>query len=363
MPANLDQSQQQIILTVTTISSIAILSLVAYAEWVEIPRLTRLAKKQQAENETIASLKIRKMSIFYTCLKLFFYMAISTFFFSLPIILFHTASDTSSNIVTSSINFCESDFRHTTFIAEPVNTISSIMAYLPLSALGALRSTTIQQRTRYMICYGTLFMIGVGSTLLHSFLTAMTQGGDELPMLWYTAATSFGAFDVIFSGIPGVGTFVGITAILSTLVYVQFRANFTYFYLMFTSYTVTLSLSLIYIALFKKWENRKNGAEFKRCVLLPLMQTSSITLVFAVWCWIAEMLGCEAASQQPTDTLQWMVWNRVLHPCWHFATAIAAFLVIQEIYAAEGFSKGHGMPWIVSVGAPFVVFDDTQKSA
>ncbi|KAL7556521.1 hypothetical protein ACA910_000984 [Epithemia clementina (nom. ined.)] len=361
MPANLDDRQQHIILTFTTVGSAIILSIVVYVSLVEIPRLEKRQHQQYHTQNHIPrdDSYLKNCSVLYSCLTTFIYMAFATTIFVWPIVSRinpHVNDDTTR--LTSSINFCETDFRHTRYIAEPTNAISSIAAYLPLALIGGIRST---KTPRYLMCYATIFLIGVGSTLLHTFLTAVTQGGDELPMLWYTAATSYCAFDVIFSGIPGVGMFFILTAILSTGVYLQCRANFTYFYLLFTTYTVTLTLSLIYITLFMNWENKPNGADFKRRILVPLMQANSIATVFATWCWVAEMLGCESASQRPADDIQWFIWNLVLHPFWHFATGIVSFLVVQVIHAAEGFARGRGMPSIVWVVAPFVVFDADKK--
>ena len=391
MPANLDESQHQVILTVTTLWSIIVLGYMVYTEFIEIPRLTKLLQQQQLiiqqqqhQQQQPKHKKSQKQSIeagnnhdgsknhnecgillllLYGCLKSFFFMLLSTIVLTYPILCIdnqHAVEDSKRlpSSSGSSINFCESDFRHTRYMAEPVNTISSITAYLPVAVVGIVRSTT---RLRYLVCYTTVFMIGIGSTLLHSSLTAFTQGGDELPMLWYTAATSYCAFDVIFSGLRGVGTVVSLTAIVSTIVYVRFRANFTYFYLMFSAYTITLTFSLLHMTLFMRWEKRSDGVDFKRRILLPLTRLICVVVVAAVWIWVAEMLGCESATNQTTDSVMWFVWNRVLHPLWHFTSAMVAFLLVQVIYAAEGFSKGWGVPSIVWVGVPFVEFAEDRK--
>mmetsp|Transcript_9028 Transcript_9028/g.25016 ORF Transcript_9028/g.25016 Transcript_9028/m.25016 type:complete len:387 (+) Transcript_9028:97-1257(+) len=380
MAANLDKAQQQTIVQVTLSLSAIVCGFVAYAQYVVLPRLA-LQKPPPAQDfnhnnnnnndkpQTIMSEK--GDSIIQGSFQTFLVMCLSTILLTGPLTYLHNDDfEAAQSNLTSSINFCESEFENLEAIAEPANTISSLTSYVPLAIMGIFQtghssSCYWKEGERdFVLCYATLFMIGIGSTLLHSFLTAATQGGDELPMLWFTAATSFCGLQVIFpSVVKGVKSLVVASVLACTAIYVQFRANFAYFYAMFSIYIGTLVFSIIYIALLMNWEARPNGARFKQRVLLPLARTCALTMLVAVWIWNSEMVGCAHAQGYEKGSVVAVIWDRVLHPLWHFTSGLAAFLLIQVFFAADGFAKGRGVPVIACsrwLGAPLVIFPNDR---
>ena len=76
--------------------------------------------------------------------------------------------------------------------------MSSLTCYVPLALFGLFSTRHGRRAKRFVVIYSTLLAIGLGSTALHALLTAQAQGGDELPMLWFTAAAAFCALDIIF---------------------------------------------------------------------------------------------------------------------------------------------------------------------
>eukprot|EP00339_Tiarina_fusa_P022741 CAMPEP_0117081192 /NCGR_PEP_ID=MMETSP0472-20121206/57242_1 /TAXON_ID=693140 ORGANISM="Tiarina fusus, Strain LIS" /NCGR_SAMPLE_ID=MMETSP0472 /ASSEMBLY_ACC=CAM_ASM_000603 /LENGTH=352 /DNA_ID=CAMNT_0004809055 /DNA_START=80 /DNA_END=1135 /DNA_ORIENTATION=+ len=281
-----------------------------------------------------------------------------------------SSSDLFPRDLSSSINFCEDDFQDSDYIAEPANTASSIASYCPLALLGLFGppstewSTRVAGNTRFAIAYAALFAIGVGSTLLHALLTAKAQGGDELPMLWFMAALSFSAIDVILNGKWGpvkdsrtyLQLLVSTSAVMATGIYVFSRASFLHFYIMFAVYSYIACVGVIVICFNVKW----NDDDFRANVLLPLGVSAAWVAVLAVVSWVSEMLFCEDSKTWTALPLAPWIWNRAVHPLWHISSALLAWLLTQIILAAQGMQHGWGEPRLKWFGAPYVTFYKPQ---
>jgi len=291
-----------------------------------------------------------------------------------------------SHDLTSSINFCEDDFADSRWIAEPSNTMSSLVSYCPL-ALWGLYGIPSQEwrcrkagRIRFGVAYATLLCIGVGSTLLHALLTASAQGGDELPMLWFMASLSFISLDIILQRCQInlsalISTFIfgrdpqraqkegrwflhlllSGSAVVATSIYLLSRENFLPFYIMFVLYSVTATIGLIIICFFLKWND---DVQFRSDVLLPLAVCTGWTAIASISCWVCEMLYCSSARDSNNELLRW-VFNRGIHAFWHCSSALLAWLLIQAMLAGQGLQRGWGEPQLQCcpmVGVPYVTF-------
>ena len=89
--------------------------------------------------------------------------------------------------VSSSVDFCEHNFQTSSYVAEPANTLSSlIIVLLGLAGLGLgharqerVSKGKIWLDRAFVAMYSTLAMVGVGSVLLHLTLTAWGQAAGE----------------------------------------------------------------------------------------------------------------------------------------------------------------------------------------
>lgn len=369
MGQEFDEKTLQTIKAVASLVTSIVAAFSLYGRFVVLPRLQAITGNKHVPN--------LRSQVGYTLA----WMILCTAILVYPITLLTNDQESLQEEFSSSINFCEADFVHSPWIAEPVNTVSNLFAYLPPAVIGFLKT----DKLRFQICYVALFSIGVGSTLLHSCLTAMTQGGDELPMLWYTAAASYCGFCVLFDSHKLVAPIVVASAIIATTVYVQFRDTFIVFALMFNAYVIVLILSLVHITLFKKWSSssttttddnktdlmengnnnnvdsdpKRTAAEFQQCVLYPLGQAAAWTAISATWFWMAEMVYCNMIS--PNSGVIFFLWDKCWHPMWHYMTGNLALLVVQIFYAADGYAKEKQMPRIVwYCGVVLVVYDNEE---
>lgn len=86
--------------------------------------------------------------------------------------------------ITSSIDWCEPNYKMTSFIAEPGNTISNL-GFIVVGIVGALNEGINNSQKTYSILYSTIALIGIGSTCFHGTLTVWGQQLDELSMVWF----------------------------------------------------------------------------------------------------------------------------------------------------------------------------------
>jgi len=85
---------------------------------------------------------------------------------------------------TSSLDWCEDNYTHSTFIAEFWNTTSNI-PFIALGILGVLSTIGLPNRSRYILAHAVIAVVGTGSFIFHGTLLWHAQVMlDELPMLW-----------------------------------------------------------------------------------------------------------------------------------------------------------------------------------
>lgn len=79
-------------------------------------------------------------------------------------------------------NWCEPDYLHVEWLAEPVNTISNVATILSSAMFLYLHEATWDAAVIALLH----MFIGIGSVLFHASLRYPMQLCDELPMLWYS---------------------------------------------------------------------------------------------------------------------------------------------------------------------------------
>jgi len=88
--------------------------------------------------------------------------------------------------VTSSIDWCEPNYKFSYYVAEPMNTITNL-SFVLFSLCGAKHEwkENSKRSNTFMIMHLSVCCIGLGSMAFHGTLTALGQQLDELPMVWY----------------------------------------------------------------------------------------------------------------------------------------------------------------------------------
>lgn len=85
---------------------------------------------------------------------------------------------------TASVDWCEQNYAHSTYVCETFNTASSL-AMLLVGVLGAFWHRRALEK-RFALVFSSVALVGIGSMAFHGTLLFELQMLDELPML-YTA--------------------------------------------------------------------------------------------------------------------------------------------------------------------------------
>jgi dihydroceramidase len=83
---------------------------------------------------------------------------------------------------TSTVDWCEANYAHSAYIAECFNTLSSL-AIVATGLLGLWLHRRLLE-ARFLLCFASVALVGLGSIAFHATLRFELQMADELPMLY-----------------------------------------------------------------------------------------------------------------------------------------------------------------------------------
>ena len=139
----------------------------------------------------------------------------------------------------ASVDFCEANFESSYYVAEPLNTLSSV-PFVVLGLLGLLSANVARGAPRggwehaaFAWSYALTAAIGIGSMALHATLIAPGQVVDELAMIFMNMVLVFIILEVE-SGTaslrrPWLPRAFGAVGVGTAAIYVRYRAFYTPF--------------------------------------------------------------------------------------------------------------------------------------
>lgn len=147
---------------------------------------------------------------------------------------------------TSTLDWCETNYEVTVYVAEFWNTISNVVMIIP-PLLGCLRSLKEEMEHRVTLSYFALFCVGIGSWCFHMTLLYEMQLLDELPMIWGSIVFVFVLFEAYTP--PGqqshkLVTLLVFYSVFVTVIYVTMKSPLIHQ----TAYAI-LVLTLVYKAI------------------------------------------------------------------------------------------------------------------
>jgi dihydroceramidase len=83
---------------------------------------------------------------------------------------------------TSTVDWCETNYQHLSYVAELFNSVSSLAMVLA-GVLGILLHRGVLER-RFQVAFAMVSVVGLGSIAFHTTLLFQCQMLDELPMLY-----------------------------------------------------------------------------------------------------------------------------------------------------------------------------------
>lgn len=234
---------------------------------------------------------------------------------------------------TSSIDFCETNYLFTTYVAEPHNCWSSIVGISLFGALGLLYGNPSRE-LRFSIAYAILVLIGIGSACLHATLHWVYQSSDELPMMYLIATYLYIFIELEARSLryPNLPLYLVLLMAGNTLIYFTFQSLYWVFLLTFitglSSYTFMIG-KMVY----EGKEMTKNSHSRK------LIMLSVITFFFVgTPVWVIDMLHCHPSW------LYGLTW----HIVWHFTAGFGAYctIVYLESFRMQSLGRDFSLRYI-----------------
>jgi dihydroceramidase len=248
---------------------------------------------------------------------------------------------------TSSVDWCEANYAHSPYIAEFFNTLSS----LAIVAAGLLGLWLHRRRleARFLLCFASVTVVGLGSIAFHATLRFELQMADELPML-YSAVTMvfilledrvvdgravrrFGRwFPLALAGHAALVT--GLTALSHG------RLQFYLFHLSFGSME-TFSLVGVYLL-----QRRSGTAPARR--LFRLGMTSYLV---AVALWFVDLAFCPVVSERLPAL---GAFNPPFHAVWHVLVSFGFYSLLLVTAHVRHHRLGCSPKLVWRFGFPFL---------
>jgi dihydroceramidase len=279
---------------------------------------------------------------------------------------------------TSSVDFCETNYVYSRYIAEPHNLWSSLfLCYLGI--VGVIYCNPMKE-LRVTLMFGIIFFVGMGSSLLHTTLDKLAQSTDELPMLWFNIVASYSLFELTAKRGYNKYTFSALGGCLFALIQALIYYGYQQIYIVFlVSYSGTVAIMTVwsYMLIHNKNEildiptpilkksksnNSKNNS-VNDYAALALKDRSFLwhrSLAFYVFFgaipWILDMHYCTELKPY-SDLLPFMFKGMTLHVIWHIFAGLGTyyyivFLVLvrtQTLYKKTILSFKFGLPIVTKI--------------
>ncbi|ORY31430.1 ceramidase-domain-containing protein [Naematelia encephala] len=223
---------------------------------------------------------------------------------------------------TGTIDWCESNYSHTPYIAETYNTVTNIPVILA-GIYGALATYFAGINKRYAVCYLGLSFIGIGSTGFHASLRWEWQLLDELPMIYVVSYAALMVLDTL----PGFKPRYGIWGYLVLTAWCLF-VTFSYLYLPNPVYhqvafaAILLGTTARNVTLIRRLPSAHPG----RKLVTRYMAWGIFTFAAGFGIWNLDNIFC-------TYLRSWRellgIWGFLLegHAYWHLMTGFGSFWI------------------------------------
>ena len=224
--------------------------------------------------------------------------------------------------LTSSVNFCEENYQHNYYIAEPHNVWSSLFISL-FALIGAYYGNPTNEN-RFLFIYGALFVTGIGSCALHATLSAIWQASDELPMLFVTLSLLYTIIELKCPkgtySMKGLNYIFLIVAAFNTYIYFKYQQIYAVF---LASYISSVAVVIWKSKVLLDDEDVKNDAS------TSLWYQSFFTyIVVGSLIWLLDMNACDFFLPYYRQ-----MGGATLHIIWHIAAGLATYLLAQSLSA------------------------------
>lgn len=233
--------------------------------------------------------------------------------------------------VTSTHEWCEPNYVHSSYIAEFYNTISNFPAII-LALAGLVNALRQRFEKRFSILHISNMVLAIGSMLYHATLQRMQQQGDETPMVWEMLLYIYILYSPDWHYRSTMPTFMFLYAVVFAVAHslVRFGIGFWVHYAL---------LCLLCIPRMYKYYIYTEDKSAKQLAKLYLG-----TLTVGSLCWVFDRLLCRKVSH-------WYI-NPQGHALWHVMMGFNSYFANEFLMYCRAQQRG----WNPRVKYLFVVF-------
>jgi len=232
---------------------------------------------------------------------------------------------------TSSVDWCEANYAHVPIVAELFNTLSSL-AIVAAGLLGLVLHRRSLER-RFLLCFFSVALVGLGSVAFHATLRFELQMADELPML-YSAIIMVYILVENRVGARRLGAWfpwaLASHALLVTTLTALSRGRLQ-FYLFQLSFGSMELFSLVGVYLLQ----RRAAAPARR-----LFRLGMASYLVAIVLWAIDIGACPLVSNR-------LPFNPQLHAWWHVLVSFGfyALLLVAAHDRLERLGRAPAITW------------------
>lgn len=220
---------------------------------------------------------------------------------------------------TSTVDWCETNYQHLFHVGELFNSASSL--FLVFTGLvGILLHRKVLER-RFLLAFGLLSLVGVGSTAFHATLRREHQMLDELPMLYLAIVIVY----ILLENRPQrrFGRWFPL-ALLGHAVLVTYLTAFTRGAVQFFLFQVSFA-SLELYALGRTYFLQRRGPD---AGIQRLFRFGIAAYALAIVLWMSDIQFCPTLNQ----TLPALgIPNPQLHAWWHVLVSLGFYSLLLVI--------------------------------
>ncbi|KAI0498495.1 hypothetical protein KFK09_019383 [Dendrobium nobile] len=206
--------------------------------------------------------------------------------------------------VTSTIELCEENYAHSSYIAEFYNTVSNIPCIL-LALIGLINALRQRFEKRFSILHISNMILAIGSMVFHATLQHVVQQSDETPMFWEMLLYLYVLYSPDWHYRSTMPTFLFIYAAGFAVAHSLLRMNA----LFMVQYILVF---LLCIPRMYKYYIHSKFASAKRIAKLCV-----ISLFLGSLCWFVDRIFCKKLSS-------WYI-NPQAHALWHLFMGLNSY--------------------------------------
>ncbi|KAF8014279.1 hypothetical protein BT93_H0192 [Corymbia citriodora subsp. variegata] len=218
----------------------------------------------------------------------------------------------------TSIDWCEKNYVHSSYIAEFFNTVSNIPGIL-LALIGLVNALRQCFEKRFSVLHISNIILAIGSMLYHATLQQVTHQGDETPMVWEILLYIYILHSPDWHYRSTMPTFLFLYgaafAVLHSLI--RFGIGFKIHYAI---------LCLLCIPRMYKYYIHTEDVTAKRLVRLYVATISLGSL-----CWLFDRLSCKRISQWYINPQGHALWHMLMGFSSYYANAFLMFCRAKQL--------------------------------